>query len=100
MRFHESEGWRTAALFTFLFLSIICVSNADYAWSLVDEASQKELRPLRISLDYARKDANRTRSVLLACLNGRQIALKDGYLWHMANCEDYKVREIFVGERP
>ena len=99
MNLLESDGMKTLIILIFLFFALMGVGTADYAWSLVDEAREKEMKPLRMALEWARIDSKRTKSVLLACLNGRQIMLKDGNLIHFANCDPYKVREAFFVER-
>ena len=99
MKILECDGINTLFI-TILFPFVLAaVGTFDSIDALIIDANEKEMRPLRVALEYARQDARTTRSVLVACLNGDTIVLRDGLLWHYADCQDYKIKTVFVGER-
>ena len=99
-RLHESPAWATAAIIVIGFLVIGTVGNFDYTYALLDEANEKEQRPLRVALELARKDKHQAVGTLLACLDGQRIQLVDGRMTHVADCTPYKIRTAIVAQRP
>ena len=99
-KIHESIGWHLFALLMFLFLTITLISGLFVSIKVINDAHQKELKPLKMALTYARKDARILRNTIVRCFNGDTLLLKDGNLYHYAECGNYTVKTLYFSERP
>ena len=96
----DSDGMKTLILLMILFVVIMSNSALNDVQSLLSDATEKSQRPLIESLKAARSDLKRARTVIAGCFNGGTLMLKDGNLYHYAECHDYQVKSALVMERP